>query len=606
MAIAICRRTCPAALRRLFSAQHAPPKSLSATPFRRSSPSSSPSRFSTAPFYKPTTSSHLASSSETDSSDFDTESGEPISNFASPDLPTFLHLLSRAKSEFSTEAEALAFLRSSSLARPAEALLCSVLWELRRDWESTILAFRWCGDCVLESPWSCNLMIWAFGKQRRFDLAWGLLRRMHRKSLPTRQALLILVERYASANETEKAIKTFHALEKFNVEADSAAFYALLRALCKNKNTQEAEELLITKRGFFPLETAGFNIVLDGWCNIFPDETEAKRVWRDMAKYCVAPDATSYTHMIGFFAKLRNLFDSLRLYNEMKRRGWVPSLKVHNCIIYVLTSEGCIKEAFDLLNKIVELGLQPDLKTYNSMILPLCEAHRLDEAQEVMKMMSSGSVRPSVETYHALIKIVDSQGVFELIDRMREDGCRPVANTYLLMFNKFFSMGESGCALRMWSEMRKSDVVPDVVHYTAMIKGLVADGWILKAMDFYGEMKSREFPADPELDKLFKDFLSNSKNHWSRGAKEYITGKHERNRITSALKTGNMGACSYMVFSCCSLYSAILSFIEVYSILKINHVNPDQLILNKLQGGLSRTVNEGSVWGDLFSPVKRS
>ncbi|KAK8959203.1 Pentatricopeptide repeat-containing protein [Platanthera guangdongensis] len=240
--------------------------------------------------------------------------------------------------------------------------------------------------------------------------------------------------RYASANETEKAIKTFHALEKFNVEVDSAAFYALLRALCKNKNTQEAEELLLTKRGFFPLETAGFNIVLDGWCNIFPDETEAKRVLEGYGKYCIAPDATSYTHMICFFAKLRNLFDSLRLYNEMKRRGWVPSLKVHNCIIYVLTSEGCIKEAFNLLNKIMALGLQPDLKTYNSMILPLCEAHRLDEAREVMKMMSSGSVRPSVETYHALIKIVNSEAVFELIDRMREHGCRPVANTYLLMF----------------------------------------------------------------------------------------------------------------------------------------------------------------------------
>ncbi|KAK8958191.1 hypothetical protein KSP40_PGU012198 [Platanthera guangdongensis] len=231
MAIAICRRTCPAALRRLFSAQYAPPKSFSATPFRRSSPSSSLSRFSTAPFYKPTTSSHLASSSETDSSDFDTEYNEPISNFASPDLPTFLHLLSRAKSEFSTEAEALAFLRSSSLARPAEALLCSVLWELRRDWESTILVFRWSGDCVLESPWSCNLMIWAFGKQRRFDLAWALLRRMHRKSLPTRQALLIMMERYVSANETEKAIKTFHALEKFNVEADSQQHFMLFCAL---------------------------------------------------------------------------------------------------------------------------------------------------------------------------------------------------------------------------------------------------------------------------------------------------------------------------------------------------------------------------------------
>ncbi|KAL0903192.1 hypothetical protein M5K25_027550 [Dendrobium thyrsiflorum] len=69
---------------------------------------------------------------------------------------------------------------------------------------------------------------------------------------------------YVSANEIGKAIKTFHALEKFNVKADMDVFYALLRVLCKNKNFEKAEELLLLKQNFFPLDIAGFNIILDG------------------------------------------------------------------------------------------------------------------------------------------------------------------------------------------------------------------------------------------------------------------------------------------------------------------------------------------------------
>lgn len=413
-----------------------------------------------------------------------------------------------------------------------------MLWELRRDWESAIIAFRWAGDCVLESPWAWHLMIWVLGKQRRFDLAWMVLRRMHQKSLRPRRALIIMIERYVSANEVGKAIKTFHALEKFNVKADLDAFYALLRALCKSKNIEEAEELLLLNRYFFPLETAGFNIVLDGWCNILVDLIQAKRVWREMAKYCITPDGTSYTYMIGCLAKHGNLFDSVRFYDEMKKRGWIPNIRVYNYLIYVLTRENCMKEAHSIFNKIMEAGLQPDLETYNCMILPLCEAHKLDEAQEMMKMMISGGVRPSMDTYHAFVNIEDFGGIFKLIERMKEDGIRPNECTFLLIFNNFFRLGKSESALKMWREMSKYDVVPDIVHYITMIKGLAADGWIPKAMEFYGDMKSKGFPADPELELLFKGFLSNNKNLWDRGGKGYITWKHGRNRIPRDLFVG--------------------------------------------------------------------
>ena len=95
--------------------------------------------------------------------------------------------------------------------------------------------------------------------------------------------------RYAAANEVSKAIKTFHAMEKFKLNADSSTFYALLHALCKNRNVEEAEELLLLNRKFFPLETEGFKVVLNGWCNIIIDVVEAKRVSREMSNCYITP-----------------------------------------------------------------------------------------------------------------------------------------------------------------------------------------------------------------------------------------------------------------------------------------------------------------------------
>ena len=101
-------------------------------------------------------------------------------------------------------------------------------------------------------------------------------------------------------------------MEKFKVESDQSVFYSLLRALCKSKNIEDAEELLLLRKKFFPLTAEGFNIILDGWCNVITDVAEAKRVWREMSNHCITPDGMSYTLMISCFSKVGNLFDTLK------------------------------------------------------------------------------------------------------------------------------------------------------------------------------------------------------------------------------------------------------------------------------------------------------
>ncbi|KAG6529778.1 pentatricopeptide repeat-containing protein At1g80880, mitochondrial-like [Zingiber officinale] len=481
--------------------------------------------FSSHRIYSPTNSFLQASpfsSLSSAASDFETDSDEPCDPVDESDFVGFLQLLTQAKSLSSSRKEASAFLASASSVVPTRGLLCKALWELRDDCELALLAFRWAEECVGDCRWAWHLVIWIMGRQRRFDLAWHLVLKMHRQSVLSQRAMVIMMERYIAADEAKKAIKVFHVMEKFKVKADYAAFSALLHALCKNKYVEEAEELILVNRKYFPLTCESFNIVLGGWCKVICDLLEAKRVWREMSSYCVTPNGTSYSHMIWCFSKVGNLFDSLRWYDEMKKRGWTPDLTIYNSLIYVLTRESCLRDANNIFEKIIQAGLHPNVETYNSMILPLCETSKLEEARMVIEDMKVKGISPTIDTYHAFAKAEDTEGSMQLLKRMKDVDCGPNSLTFFLLLDKFFRLGDSGSALKVWTEMKRYNAIPDATHYMTIIEGLVKHGWIPKALEFYNEMKFKGFPADPKLEKFFMSFISAHKNHWGSRGKEFI------------------------------------------------------------------------------------
>ncbi|PON89322.1 Pentatricopeptide repeat [Trema orientale] len=402
-----------------------------------------------------------------------------------------------------SEAEAMASLDESGI-EPSRVMVRSAIWALRKECRLAFLAFKW-GDrwgCCDEEAW--NLMIWVLGTHRKFNSAWCLIRDLHRSSMDTRRAMLVMIDRYACANDPCKAIWTFHIMEKFRLSPDQGAFHMALRALCKHGFIEEAEEFMFVNKKLFPLEIGGFNIILNGWCNIFVDVSEAKRVWREMSKVCITPDAISYTHMIACFSKVGNLFDSLRLYDEMKKMGWVPSVKVYNSLVYVLTRENCLKEALKFLEKMIELGLQPDSATYNSIIGPLCKARKLEEARIMLATMLGENVSPTIETYHALLESVEFEETLEILSRMKKAKLGPSNETFIMVLEKFFTLEQPENAIKIWEEMKDYELMPDSTHYTIMVKGLANCGLFCKAKEFLAAMRSGGFFEDPKLKRLLK------------------------------------------------------------------------------------------------------
>uniref|UniRef100_A0A7N2LQL0 PROP1-like PPR domain-containing protein n=2 Tax=Quercus lobata TaxID=97700 RepID=A0A7N2LQL0_QUELO len=418
-------------------------------------------------------------------------------------LLRFLELL-REFPHYPSEAEAMTSLDDSGIEVNSE-MIYSAVWELREEWRLALLAFRWSEKWGCADEKSSNLMIWVLGNHRKFNTAWCLIRDMHQSKVDTRRAMLIMIDRYASANDPCKAIGTFHIMEKFRLSPDQQAFHTVLNALCKYGNVEEAEEFMFVNKKLFPLETEGFNIILNGWCNISLDIFEAKRVWREMSKCCITPDATSYTNMISCFAKVGNLFDSLRLYEEMKKRSWVPGLKVYNSLIYVLTCQNCLEQALKILAKMKGSGLQPDSATYNSMIHPLCEAKMFEEARNILTVMMEENLGPTMETYHSFLEGAGFEGTLEILNQMRKAGLGPTGDSFLIILSRFFKLGQPENALKIWVEMKQYEVEPSHTHQSVLVQGLATCGWLTKAREFYADMRSKGFAEDPKLKKLLKE-----------------------------------------------------------------------------------------------------
>ncbi|XP_018471115.1 pentatricopeptide repeat-containing protein At1g80880, mitochondrial [Raphanus sativus] len=412
--------------------------------------------------------------------------------------------LVRQVSELESEADAMASLEESSFELNHDSFY-SLIWGLRVEWRLAFLAFKWGERRGCDDQKACDLMIWVLGNHQKFNIAWCLIRDMFHVSRDTRKAMFLMMDRYAAANDTSQAIRTFDIMDKFKHIPDDEAFQGLLYALCRHGHIEKAEEFMLASKKLFPLDVQGFNVILNGWCNVWTDVTEAKRVWREMGNYCITPNEDSYGHMISCFSKAGNLFDSLRLYDEMKKRGFVPGVEVYNSLVYVLTCESCFGEAVKLVEKMKEEGLKPDTDTYNAMIRPLCEVGKVEEARDVLATMISEKLSPTVDTFHAFLEGVNYDQTLEVLGQMKTSCLGPKEDTFLLILGRLFKEKQPGDALKIWAEMGRFEIAATPALYLAIVEGLLRCGWMEKAREKYLDMEAKGFPGNPKLQKLLEE-----------------------------------------------------------------------------------------------------
>ncbi|KAJ0975554.1 hypothetical protein J5N97_017519 [Dioscorea zingiberensis] len=333
--------------------------------------------------------------------------------------------------DFSTDAAAAKRRLEQCGVVPSPELVAEVLSRLRNDWAAAFTFFLWAGygshQGYAHSVREYHCMIAILAKMRRFDTAWTLVGEMKGSSLVTHQTLMILIRRYAAVHDVAKAIDTFYALKRFGFSPSIEDFHGLLSALCRYKNVEDAEHLLLCNEKAFPFDTKSFNIILNGWCSVLVHLREAKRFWKDMDRRGIAKDVVSYGSMISCYSKAGNLNDVLKLFDRMKVAGVLPDRKVYNAVIYALAKGKCMDEAKRLVKTMEEKCVSPNAVTFNSLIRPLCKARRIDDARLLFDEMWQRGISASIRTYHSFFDVLRTEDeVFKLLDRMKRTGCQPV------------------------------------------------------------------------------------------------------------------------------------------------------------------------------------
>ncbi|GAB2277606.1 hypothetical protein Dimus_012314 [Dionaea muscipula] len=398
----------------------------------------------------------------------------------------------------------------------SEELVVDVLSRARNNWEAAYTFFLWAAKQpgYAHSARTCNSMISILAKRRKFDTAWALIDEMRGgrigSSVVTPDTLMIMIRRYCAVHDVGSAINTFHAFKRFNFHVGKEEFQKFLAALCRYKNVQDAEGLLFSNKDTYPFETKSFNIILNGWSNVIGSPREAKRLWKVMMERGIKLDVVSFSSIISSYSKTNRLKEVLRLYDRMKRMGIAPDRKVYNAVIHALAKGGLVKESLNLLKAMEDSGIPPNVVTYNSLIKPLCRARKRGEAQLVLDEIFRQGLRPTIQTYHAFMRTQRTgEDVLKLLDKMKETGCPPNKDTYIMVIRKLCRWREWDNVFKLWNEMSDNGLNDDCSSYTVLIHGLFLNAKMEEAHKTYLEMKERSIVPDPNIDRLIQTWLSN-------------------------------------------------------------------------------------------------
>ncbi|KAM7252006.1 hypothetical protein ACFE04_023889 [Oxalis oulophora] len=478
--------------------------------------------FSTSSFENPTAKTITESIDSCEESDDNNYSdGEDESLLCNEDVLNDVKLIVDILKQFHTDCVETKQKLENCGVKVCSELVVEVISRVRNDWEAAFTFFLWAGKQpgYVHSIRVYHSMIAILGKMRKFDTAWMLIDEMRKSKgndndnppLLTPQALLIMIRRYCAVHDVGKAISTFYAYKRFGFNVGIDEFQSLLSALSKYKNVQDAEQLMYCNKDVFPFNTKSFNIILNGWANVICSQREAERVWNEMGKRRIQYDAVSFGCIMSCYSKSSKLYKVLRFFDMMKKMGIEPDRKAYNSVIHALAKGKMVKEAVNLLKTMEEKGVTPNIVTYNSLIKPLCKSQNVDEAKGAFNEMLRRKLSPTIPTYHAFFRYFKTEEeIFELLEKMREVGCPPTNDTYIMLIRKFCRWRQFDNVYKMWNEMC-GDMSPDLSSYIVLIHGLFLNGKVDEAKKYYIEMKEKGLSPDQKTDEKLQTWFSSRK-----------------------------------------------------------------------------------------------
>ncbi|KAF4696620.1 hypothetical protein FOZ60_016628 [Perkinsus olseni] len=223
------------------------------------------------------------------------------------------------------------------------------------------------------------------------------------------------------------------------------------------------------------------------------DYSECEKFSRRVVASGEAPAAKDFANMMKFYFAIGKIDEALRLLQVLRSKSLVPDVITCNTLISNCVNARQMETAETILRELMKAGDDAghsvaDVVSFNTVMKGYSRQGDVAKCDELMSILKAKEIQPTVVTYGILLDCCinandmgRAQKVFQEMrlaqssdknDQASPDKRHLGLNTvmYTTLIKGYAKEGNVDAAMDVFTEMRKAEVVPDLITFSILIK----------------------------------------------------------------------------------------------------------------------------------------
>jgi leucine-rich PPR motif-containing protein len=245
------------------------------------------------------------------------------------------------------------------------------------------------------------------GAWQKVQLAEMYFRKMLEDGIPAdAQAYNSLINAYAKAGETDRALKVLYDMDEANVSPTVVTFNTLIESCARTGKPQRANEVfkMMEKRGLKPDERS-YSAIVQSCCQAGQVEAAFKLVQK-MDADGIKVSSYTYSSLLHGLGKMGDLVRAFEILDQMKIRQLSPNVVTMSSLVYACGKHGKLDLAIKIYKEMLRSPDEedrPNSITCSSLVDACLKEGKVAKAFAVVKDMRFRKIALTEVTYTSLI-----------------------------------------------------------------------------------------------------------------------------------------------------------------------------------------------------------
>ncbi|KAL5702324.1 choline-phosphate cytidylyltransferase [Ranunculus cassubicifolius] len=270
-----------------------------------------------------------------------------------------------------------------------------------------------------------------------------------------------IVGMYAKCNLFENAVCLFDEMP----ERDVASWNTVISCYYQDGQPEKALEMFQTmKRSGFQPDSVTFTTAISA-CTRLSDLNRGKKVHEDLLQSGYDFDAYISSALVDMYGKLGCLDMARTVFDQIPRKSVVS----WNSMISGYSAKGDTYSCLELFRRMNEEGKRPTSTTLSSILTSCSKSAKLQEGKFVHGYIFRNRIEADIFIYSSLIDLYFKCGNAKLAEHIFERMAKTNVVAWNVMISGYVMVGCYFEALKIFGEMKDSNVSPDAVTFTSVL-----------------------------------------------------------------------------------------------------------------------------------------